>query len=111
MLYAKELITENFKNFIKYGYQNAEVIRMMNDTPLLLTYNTNEIQKRLKYYQDRNVLTTLKDHSKYLLISLEFMKHREKYIKTKNKEDLFLSDKEFLIKYRVTRDEILKGGK
>ena len=111
LLYSKDMISDNFKCCIKYNLFNNEVIKMMNETPLLLTYNKKELDKRLHYYKDKDLIDIIKNNSNYLLISLELIENREKYIKTKNKADVFLSDKEFYNKYKVNRDDILKGVK
>ncbi|MBP5679259.1 MAG: hypothetical protein J6X28_05510, partial [Bacilli bacterium] len=111
LLYTKEMIAENFKNFIEFDYQNAEVIKMMNQTPLLLTYNAEELRRRLQYYKEKHVLKELKENSTNLLISLEFIQKREKYIKNNKRSDLFFNDKEFEEKYHIIRKQVIEGVK
>ena len=109
LLYVKEILLDNFKCFIECGYSNQETIQMINDTPLLLTYNTKELNTRIHYYKDKKLLDEIKNNSTYLLYSLELIKQREKYVKKNS--DLFLTDQEFYSKYKVDRDTVLGGGK
>ena len=111
LLYSKEMVAANFKTFINYNIYNSEVIKMMNETPLLLTYNNKELENRLHYHKDKDLIEEIKKHSKYMLYSLEFIQKREKYVKKKDIKDIFLTDTEFYKKYNITRDEVLKEGK
>lgn len=111
LVYSKEMVSENFKIFIHYGFYNQEVVKMMKDTPLLLTYNSKELNKRLHYYKDQKLLDEIKNHSKYMLYSLELIQKRASLIKNKKKSDVFLNDIEFEEKYHKTREDVLRGDK
>lgn len=107
LLYSKDIINENFKVFNKYNYYNSEIIRMIIKTPILLTYNTKELKRRLDYYKDNNCLEIIKNNSNYLLISMDITSKRKKYIDS-NLNDLFISDFEFNKKYKITKEELLE---
>lgn len=106
LLYSKDMISDTFKMFLQYGYYNAEVIHMIKDTPLLITYNMKELQKRMDYYKEKNLLETIKYNSKFLLYSLDFIKRREMF--SKAKKDYFITDEAFQEKYKKTREDILR---
>ena len=81
---------------------------MIIKTPLLLTYSSKELIKRLDYYKDNNCLDIIKTNSNYLLYSLDIILKRKKYIDDKSLEDLFLLDKDFYNKYKLTRKKVLE---
>lgn len=108
LLYDYHIIESNFKNFVKYNLYYKEVRDMILNTPLLLTYNSMEISRRLTFYQKNKLIDYVKNNSKFLLFNLDFIKNRLKYVND-SYGDLFISDISFFKKYHVTRNNIVEG--
>lgn len=109
LLYSKELLKDNYTHFVKRGFYHKEVLEMIKDTPLLLGFHKNNIDKKLDAYKDFGLFDYIKNHSSCLLCSLNYILKRKKYIKNNEWEDLFLNDVDFHKKYKVTRKQIIGG--
>ena len=103
-----EIITNNFQTFLDFGFYSTEVIKMTNHTPILLTYNIQELINRLNFYNELGLLNYVKHNSHNLLYSLDLIVHRRKYVPNTCLEDLFLNLDEFKEKYYDFLDNMME---
>ena len=107
LLFDKDSIQDNFKNFLSFSFYHKEVVDMLIHTPLLFTYNKAEIRRRLQFFQKKDLLELVKEHSKLLLFPLELIEKRFSIIEEGNYRDLYLTDIAFYQKYHLDREEII----
>lgn len=109
LLFTSEIINNNHNSLIKEGFNNYTI----SLCPLLISYNSLELEYRIKYYKKINVFNIILENPCYLLFNLEFIKIRADFLKKNNKplNDIFIDDIMFNKKYHITRDKLLKGDK
>ena len=88
---------------------------MVLNFPLLLGYSIETIQEKLKFYKDLGIEEKVLVESQLLYFPLELVRARIECIRKKSELDyksvdhLFFDDSHFYKKYKVTREELLKG--
>ncbi len=109
LLFTCECINNNHDILIKEGFNNYTI----SLCPLLITYNSFEIENRISFYKKINIYDMILDNPSFLLFNLDFIKLRYNYLQKKNQSlhCLFLDDIMFYNKYHITRDKLLKGDK
>ena len=84
---------------------------MIKNNSIILGYDKNNINTKIKFYKDHKLIDKIKSNSKLLTFNIEFIKARFKIISSKENydiNDLFISDSDFYKKYNITRYEILR---
>ena len=84
---------------------------MFRECPLLFGYDLMSITKKISFYKENNLEEYILDNSKILIYNLDYIKGRFNYLLNNNidnKEDLFISEKEFYDKYNVNSLDLIK---
>ena len=111
LLYSIDFIKDNYNNLEKNDFYKMEIIKMIKDNSIILGYDKNSLNTKIKFYKDHKLIDKIKSNSKLLTFNIDFIKARYKIISNKENydiNDLFISDSEFFKKYCITRYEILR---
>ena len=115
LLYSDESIIDKFNNFLFFEFSLDEIRKIIIDTPILLGYDTGKIKSRIKYYESINLKDVILTDSNILIYPIELIEKRysfiskSKDINKKNYDLLFLNDKDFTKKFKISKDKLLKG--
>ena len=88
---------------------------MMQTCPFLFGYHIKNITEKIEFYRKHNLESLIVNDSRVLFFNLNFIKRRYAFISKKfdisidNYYLLFLNDKDFLEKFGIMRDELLRG--
>ena len=116
LLYSEEMLIERFNNLLYFEYSLDDIRKLIINLPILFGYDINTISKKIKYYDSINLKSIIINDTSILLYPLELIEKRYNFISkslsinTKNYNLLFLSDKDFYKKYKITKEELLKDG-
>lgn len=105
LLYSNDVLNDNFVSLCEF-YKKEDVIKIISNCPIIFGYSTYSISEKLNYYKSINLLDYLCNNSYCLLYSLDFIKVRYNYVDKDLLSDLFLSDKLFFEKYKISREDI-----
>lgn len=114
LLYPKDLVNNKYKSLKGLGFVDVEIIQMIKEFPLLLSYDINSIRLKVKYYRKIGLEQEIINNSRILRFNLRMVMARYKFFLENNKltdnlNDLFLNDLTFFRKYKVSKKELMEG--
>ena len=111
--YNNDTILNKIENLINLGYTKSEAINITIEFPSLLGLNEKTIEEKINFYKSINLEKAFIKKPKYLMQSIPLSYARYNYFKEKNHEInmdnfslLFLTEKNFVSKYKITNEEL-----
>ena len=84
---------------------------MIISFPIIFGYDFNTIRDKIEYFESIDLRDMIIENSKCLFYSINLIRARNIFLFNKKYklEDLFLSDSLFEKKFKISRDNLLKG--
>ena len=110
-LYSNENITTKYNDLKSLDFTNEEINNIIINFPVILGYDFNTIRDKIEYFESIDLRDMIINNSKCLFYSINLIRARNIFLFNRKYklEDLFLSDSLFYKKFKISRDDLLKG--
>ena len=115
LLYTDDILIDKFNNLLFFEFSLNDIRNMFIQLPILFGYDMQTINNRINYYISINLKNIIVKDTKIWIHPLELITNRYNFISIKENIDqsnynlLFLNDRDFYKKFKISKEELLKG--